>query len=867
MNLRPRSIAPVWSSCVFFIFFSSVADEVKAINLTPGQVRTVGPGDSADSWALQGATLNVLPGGQTLSVSAAVGSVLNFSGATSAGAVSVVSSTGTFLNSTMTTSTGFGLNVARTPSGSTGSTVQVSSSVISGFGRGVNVSGGSTVTLNNTQVTGSGVGATVADNGYGLVIVGGAAVVEGGSTVTGSNRGVMMIDSGAADATPSFLLDNSTITGTTGSGIFVDTLRSASSATVRLQNGAVVNGGNGVVVQVGESTGGSAFQATLDLTVDDSVMVGDVQVFNGNVANVHLLNGTSVTGNMTDISSLEMNASNMTGNLNVPAGSTVPVTMTANSAFTGSMSNIGSLTMDGSAMTGNVIEASGSVANISLANQSTLTGSLNNIGRLTLDNSDLLGDIIQDTSTPATLNVLNNSRLTGTITNAQNTTVDATSSFNMVNSSSVGNLTLDGGTVNLRAGNGGFRTLTANSLTGSGVFALGTDLAGHLSDLVNVTGNASGSHTLAVQNTGVDPIQESHAQQVVHTGSGEAIFAVQGKQVDVGTFVYKLEQRGTDWYLVQQKKDDGEGPVDPVITPSARAVVGVFSAAPTVWYGELSTLRSRMGELRNGHEQGGLWARAYSNKYQVSAADQVDYAQMQSGISFGVDTPVSNRDGQWLLGVMGGYSHSDLDLRLGTDGQVSSYYLGMYSTWVSDSGYYIDALIKANRFHNEADVRMKDGVKAKGEYDNYGVGGSIETGKNIKFSNDWFVEPFAQVSVLWVDGESYGLDNGMKASSNHADSLLGKVGAYLGRTIVLDRGGFVQPYVKVAAAQEFARNNEVKVNRNTFSDDLSGSRGELGVGIVAQVTDVLQVHTDFDYSSGKNIEQPWGVNVGLRYTW
>lgn len=240
---------------------------------------------------------------------------------------------------------------------------------------------------------------------------------------------------------------------------------------------------------------------------------------------------------------------------------------------------------------------------------------------------------------------------------------------------------------------------------------------------------------------------------------------------------------------------------------------------------------------------------------------------MQSGISFGVDTPVSNRDGQWLLGVMGGYSHSDLDLRLGTDGQVSSYYLGMYSTWVSDSGYYIDALIKANRFHNEADVRMKDGVKAKGEYDNYGVGGSIETGKNIKFSNDWFVEPFAQVSVLWVDGESYGLDNGMKASSNHADSLLGNVGAYLGRTIVLDRGGFVQPYVKVAAAQEFARNNEVKVNRNTFSDDLSGSRGELGVGIVAQVTDVLQVHTDFDYSSGKNIEQPWGVNVGLRYTW
>lgn len=867
MNMRIKSVTPLGLCCAFSIVFSLIAEDAKAINLTPGQVRTVGPGVPADSWALQGATLNVLPGGQTLSVAAAVGSVLNFSGATSTGTVSIASSTGTFLDSTMTASTGIGLSVVRNGAAGAGSTAQVSNSVISGFGRGVNVSGGSTVTLTNTQVTGAGVGATFADNGYGLVIVGGAALVEGASAVTGSNGGVLMIDSGAADATPSFVLDNSTITGTAGSGIVVRTLRSASSATVRLQNGAVVNSGNGVVVEVGESSGASAFQAALDLTVDDSVLVGDVQVFNGNVADVHLLNGSSVAGNMTNINSLEINASSMSGNLNVPAGSTVAATMAANSTFTGNMSNIGSLTMDSSAMTGNVIEASGSVASISLANRSSLTGSLNNIGSLVLDNSDVTGDITQDASTPATLNVLNTSRITGTITNVQSTTIDASSSFNMVNDSSVGSLTLNGGTVNLRAGNAGFRTLSASSLAGSGIFALGTDLAGHLSDQVNITGNASGSHTLVVQNTGVDPIQENHAQQLVHTGSGEASFAVPGGKVDVGTFVYRLEQRGTDWYLVQQKKDDGGNPPDPVITPSTRAVVGVFSAAPSVWYGELSTLRSRMGELRNGHEQGGLWARTYGNKYQISAMDQVDYVQTQSGLSFGVDTPVSNLDGQWLLGVMGGYSRSDLDLRQGTDGQVSSYYLGVYSTWISDSGYYVDALIKANRFHNEANVRMSDGVKAKGNYDNYGVGGSIEGGKNIKFANDWFVEPYVQVSTLWVGGERYGLDNGMNASSNHADSLLGKVGAYLGRTIALDRGGFVQPYVKVAGAHEFARSNEVKVNRNTFSNDLSGSRGELGAGIVAQLTNVLQVHADFDYSNGKNIEQPWGVGVGLRYAW
>jgi outer membrane autotransporter protein len=107
----------------------------------------------------------------------------------------------------------------------------------------------------------------------------------------------------------------------------------------------------------------------------------------------------------------------------------------------------------------------------------------------------------------------------------------------------------------------------------------------------------------------------------------------------------------------------------------------------------------------------------------------------------------------------------------------------------------------------------------------------------------------------------------MQARSNKADSILGKVGTSVGRNFALQQGGFVQPYVKVAMAQEFARSNRVKVNTNTFSNDLSGSRGEIGAGIAAQLSDVLQLHADVGYSNGENIEQPWGVNVGLRYSW
>jgi outer membrane autotransporter protein len=32
------------------------------------------------------------------------------------------------------------------------------------------------------------------------------------------------------------------------------------------------------------------------------------------------------------------------------------------------------------------------------------------------------------------------------------------------------------------------------------------------------------------------------------------------------------------------------------------------------------------------------------------------------------------------------------------------------------------------------------------------------------------------------------------------------------------------------------------------------------------MSDRLQLHTEFDYAKGRNLEQPWGVNVGLRYS-
>ncbi|PHX43899.1 hypothetical protein AO263_20395 [Pseudomonas sp. NZIPFR-PS5] len=796
--------------------------------------------------------------------------------------VSLIVSNGLINDSTISSVNAVGLSVNRQISGAGGgSTASVTNSSISGIGRGVNVVGNSTATLINTQVTssGSGPGGVIAD-GVGLTVIGGSLSLQGG-VATGSNRGAVLTADNGGRITPSLSLDGATLTGTSGSAILIGTVvGTVTNATVTVQNGSTLNSGNGVILEVGQAATASR-ASNVNFVADDSRLVGNVNVIQGSLADVTLRNNAAFTGDMTHINSLNINAATMTGNVIALPGSPTAVVMANNSTFTGSMSDIASLDLSASTVTGNVTESSGSVARVSMTNGANLVGTLSNLGSLSLDGSTMTGDVVQDAVTPVSIALNNGSQLTGTVVQGQRMAVDGASTFNMVSDSSVGELTMAGGTVNMRGGGQGFRTLNASSLAGNGAFTMGTDLAGHLSDLVNVVGNADGAFVLRVQNTGVEPIQEDFAQKVVHS-------------VDVGTFVYRLEKRGNEWFLAQATTGGGEPPVGPgegdggeppvgpgegdggvlpvdpgkpIISPSARAVIGVFSAAPTVWYGETATLRSRMGELRNGRDQGGVWARTYGNRYRVSATDQVNYTQTQSGISFGVDTPVSEVDGQWLVGVMGGYSESTLDLQRGSDGRVQSYYLGLYSTWLSTSGYYVDALIKANRFQNKADVRMSDGEKSKGNYQNYGIGGSVEVGKHIKFAEDWFGEPFAQVSALWVQGEDYALDNGLEARSNKADSLVAKAGTHLGKNIPLNGGGFVQPYLKVAAAHEFARNNEVKVNRTTFSDDLSGNRGELGAGVALQLNNVLQLHADVDYSRGENIEQPWGMNVGLRYSW
>jgi len=502
-------------------------------------------------------------------------------------------------------------------------------------------------------------------------------------------------------------------------------------------------------------------------------------------------------------------------------------------------------------------------ATIQVNNGSRLIGGNGNLlevtgsatANMTVDNSHLQGDVIVEAGSTANLSLQNRSSLIGALLNVNDLSIGDQSSWTLTGNSLVGAMTLAGGTVKFGESDA-FYQLNADSLSGNGTFIMGADFARGLNDFLNIAGNASGNHDVLIAASGTEPVSPGDVH-IVHTGGGDAQFALLGGSVDIGAWSYGLKQVGNDWFLDPNQR---------VISPGTRSVLGLFNATPTAWYGEATSLRTRMGELRHNDGQAGGWIRSYGNKYAVEGANGVGYKQLQHGFSLGADTSLNNGT-PWLVGVMAGHSTSDLDMARGTTGTIKSYYAGLYATWLdTDTGFYFDGVIKANRFESSAKVGLSDGSQAKGSYGTNAVGVSAEIGQHLKLDNDLFVEPFAQASAVAVGGKDYRLDNGMQAKGQNTHSLQGKAGVTVGLDIVLDDGSLVQPYLRTALVHEFAKNNQVSINNHKFDNDLSGSRVDFGAGVAVSLSQHLQLHADFEHAKGERVDQPWGANVGVRYS-
>lgn len=850
-----------------------------------GQSLNIDNATTTDNYLVRnGGALNAT-GAQTYEVFVERGSSINATGGTFSGrngnsGLNVSNSQATVTGATLTSDTS-ALWLTRQRPTTTGSSALVTDSILRGGTAGVLITGLSSLELMGGEVTG------VQANSVGIEFFGGE-VKATGTTISGGLNGARLGFNGSGLGEASLTLDGSILEGRTSSAIL---LEDGAQANINILNNSTLLAGNGILLDVQGASTASMYVANSELNGNISIadgstgnlkfnqghMVGDVRV-NDSTATVAFANGSSLEGNVNftgnSRAELTFDQSQMKGDVLIDGlPDMTAVNFANNSVLTGNVNIAGGsnvdLRFDQSQLAGDVRVAGNSTTQMAL-NNSTFLGNLDisndSSANLTLNQSQMIGDIrVDGSNTNEVVTLENQSQLTGRLDKVNGVNIYSQSNWTLTGNDNIGTLAMNGGSVTFGAAEATstYYTLNIGTLAGTtGTFVMKGDFVSGDSDKLIVSGVSTGNYGLTVAASGLDAVAPEQVV-LVRTGTSDgASFALTGNRaVDLGTWSYSLASRtnaegGKEWYL---------DPTTETISPGARSILALFNTPVTSWYGEQSSLRTRMGELRlNGGNAGG-WMRTYGSQYNVADGSGVGYQQNQQGISLGADARLG--ESNWLFGVFAGTSKADLNLEHGTTGTVKSYYVGPYLTWLSDTGYYFDGVIKFNRFRNESKVNLSDDTRAKGDYDNWGLGASAEFGRQFKLADGYFIEPFTQWSAVQIQGKRYTLDNDMTADGDTTRSLLGKAGVTVGRNFEFGKASIVQPYLRMAVAHEFAKNNEVKVNDNVFNNDLSGTRGEFGAGVAVAMSEKWQVHADFDYSNGKHIEKPWGATVGLRYFW
>ncbi len=426
--------------------------------------------------------------------------------------------------------------------------------------------------------------------------------------------------------------------------------------------------------------------------------------------------------------------------------------------------------------------------------------------------------------------------------------------------------------------------LNIKELTGNGLFVMNTSLADGSGDFLSISDNTDGKFGVRIMDSGkalVSNTTDPDRYHLIHAaGSQNDTFTMTNKSVDLGAYKYYLTQdkdSADEWYLSPTKETT---PVDPDPKPEpepkpdpkpelpdlsepSKTAMMIANALPQIWRSELSTLRARLGELRNNPQVNlGVWSKVTGGRHNISN-NEVAYRHDISGIVAGGDKMTELENGYLWSGVVAGYSHSSLKMDK-NDGTINSYSLGVYTTWQHKSGIYVDGVVKANHFRSDYDAQFNDG-KTSANSNTSGIGFSVETGKYFEKEN-YFIEPYAMVAAFRGQGADYRYSNEMSIKADAARSFSGELGATFGKNFVLENGTQIKPYIRVAVNHEFLKNGDVELNKQgKRTNDMSGTTGKYGIGVDAKLNNNWAIYGEFNYANGSKQETPYSGFLGVNY--
>ncbi|MBP8743301.1 MAG: autotransporter outer membrane beta-barrel domain-containing protein, partial [Acidaminococcaceae bacterium] len=221
------------------------------------------------------------------------------------------------------------------------------------------------------------------------------------------------------------------------------------------------------------------------------------------------------------------------------------------------------------------------------------------------------------------------------------------------------------------------------------------------------------------------------------------------------------------------------------------------------------------------------------------------------------------------VGIMGSYDKGDSGLTSG-DGTVKATAGALYGTWKNDKGHHVDLLAKVGKIKSESTSYGGTIPQAlSGDFSSTAVGVSAEYGYRKELKNDVFIEPMVRASYVKLGSDDYTVttnDGNMDVTNDGFNTFQLRGGVLIGKNLSNDSN----VYAKLAVLHNFSGSVDTHISAdgrtNSFSDDLSGTGFEYGIGTNYKFNKDSSLYADIERISGGSITKNWGLNVGYKYT-
>ncbi len=517
-------------------------------------------------------------------------------------------------------------------------------------------------------------------------------------------------------------------------------------------------------------------------------------------------------------------------------------------------------------------------------------------GQVTLgmkDSSTLNGNMTTDATGSITGHLSNNAFYTGNTDASAGGSISLdmadSSKWQMLNSSNLTDLHVSdkaeiilGDTTDPHSGNR--VDLTIANLSGNGTFYVRSDIARdgnqivNDGDMIHITDSSSGAHKVYVRDAHLGNIatstlgterlrivEDSSGGSATFTLGGDAGTGIQQSSVDVGAYSFLLDReenlaRASSQYWVLSATQD--------LNNTARNSVNLMNINYLMGYVENQTLLQRMGQLRASHaKDGDVWGRVYGGSLDHFDSRLGGMDMKYGGMQLGIDRRFDGRDGRFHVGVAAGTSKGDVDYSVGS-GDVRSYHLGIYGTYMHNNGFYVDGLVKLMHMKNEFDTVTGGGVSVNGSGNTKGFSVGVEAGKRFypgKSDEGWYLEPQAQLTFSHQNSATVHASNGLQTRLGSYDSTLGRASVIAGYSIKKGKNP-IDVYLKTGYIREFSGKTDYTFNgTDRESYDFGGGWWDNGIGINMQINDRHNLYMDATYSAGSRFDQKQ-VNIGYRYS-